>query len=146
MVYTDPLALQHYALARAALQKENLKKGSQHIEAFCRIELRAIKPKRSTIRLTLTKEWFDMILKGKKKEEYRDIKPYWQTRLMHPDGHKGYKFIEFRNGYGKKAPFIKVECRGIYIDFSRPELNAGKTQRVYVIRLGKILKKKYIKK
>lgn len=35
-----------------------------------------------TLHLTLKKEWFNMILSGEKKEEYREIKPYWIRRLM----------------------------------------------------------------
>ena len=31
--------------------------------------------------LTLNKKWFDMILSGVKKEEYREIKPYWIKRF-----------------------------------------------------------------
>ena len=33
------------------------------------------------LHLTLTKNWFDLILSGEKKEEYREIKPYWEKRL-----------------------------------------------------------------
>lgn len=32
--------------------------------------------------LPIKRKWFDMILSGEKKEEYRDIKPYYDTRLM----------------------------------------------------------------
>ena len=35
-----------------------------------------------TLHLTLKKGWFDMILSGEKKEEYREIKPYWVRRLI----------------------------------------------------------------
>lgn len=31
--------------------------------------------------LTIKKKWFDMILSGVKKEEYREIKPYYDSRL-----------------------------------------------------------------
>lgn len=31
--------------------------------------------------LPIKKKWFDMILLGQKKEEYREIKPYWTTRF-----------------------------------------------------------------
>ena len=31
--------------------------------------------------LTLNKKWFDMILSGVKKEEYREIKSYWIKRF-----------------------------------------------------------------
>ena len=30
------------------------------------------------LQLTLKKKWFDLILSGEKKEEYREIKPYWE--------------------------------------------------------------------
>jgi hypothetical protein len=35
-----------------------------------------------TLNLTLKRKWFDMILSGEKKEEYREIKPYWASRLL----------------------------------------------------------------
>ncbi len=35
-----------------------------------------------TLDLVLKGKWYDMIASGKKKEEYRDIKPYWQRRFM----------------------------------------------------------------
>ncbi|MBO6031875.1 MAG: hypothetical protein J6Q22_10580 [Prevotella sp.] len=31
--------------------------------------------------LPMKKKWFDMILSGKKKEEYREFKPYWNSRV-----------------------------------------------------------------
>ena len=34
------------------------------------------------LHLTLKKKWFDMIASGGKIEEYRDIKPYWCSRLL----------------------------------------------------------------
>jgi hypothetical protein len=35
------------------------------------------------LHLTLKKKWFDMIASGEKKEEYREIKLYWMTRLLY---------------------------------------------------------------
>ena len=35
-----------------------------------------------TLQLNLIKQWFDLTLKGIKKEEYRDITPFWANRLM----------------------------------------------------------------
>lgn len=29
--------------------------------------------------LPIKKMWFDKILSGEKKEEYRDLKPYWKS-------------------------------------------------------------------
>lgn len=36
-----------------------------------------------TLPLTLKKQWFDMILSGEKKEEYRAINDYWARRLLY---------------------------------------------------------------
>ena len=33
--------------------------------------------------LPIKKKWFDMIFSGEKKEEYREIKPYYETRFMY---------------------------------------------------------------
>lgn len=38
-----------------------------------------------TLHLTLKKKWFDMIASGEKKEEYRELKPYWVRRLISSD-------------------------------------------------------------
>lgn len=59
------------------------------------------------LHLTLKKKWFDMILSGLKKEEYREMKPYWNKRLLG----KTYDFICFRNGYSKHAPKIIIEFK-----------------------------------
>ena len=32
--------------------------------------------------LTVSKQWFDMIIAGKKTEEYREIKGFWMSRLL----------------------------------------------------------------
>ena len=38
--------------------------------------------------LPIKKKWYDMILSGKKKEEYREIKPYYIVRFMKMLGYK----------------------------------------------------------
>lgn len=37
---------------------------------------------KKVLTLTVSKEWFDMIVAGEKKEEYRIIKGYWAKRLL----------------------------------------------------------------
>ena len=37
------------------------------------------------LHLKLKKKWFDMIASGEKKEEYRELKPYWLKRLYFND-------------------------------------------------------------
>jgi len=69
-----------------------------------------------TLHLTLMKRWFDEILAGTKKVEYRDIKPYWTKRLLDDIGNpKKYDLIIFKNGYNKNSPTMKVECKGLLI-------------------------------
>lgn len=56
--------------------------------------------------LPIKKKWFDMILAGEKKEEYRALNQYYRRRL----GHSLYKAmrVRFRNGYGAHRPTL--EC------------------------------------
>lgn len=69
------------------------------------------------LHLTLMKRWFDEILAGTKKIEYREIKPYWTKRLFDENGNpKHYDLIVFRNGYSKDAPEMKVEFKGVRIN------------------------------
>lgn len=38
--------------------------------------------KKKVLTLVVSKQWFDMIVAGKKTEEYREIKGYWAKRLL----------------------------------------------------------------
>ena len=101
--------------------------------------------------LTLKKKWFDMIAKGIKKEEYREIKDYWINRLTEDKsicqmGNSGFvvndrKFdkVLFKNGYSKDAPTMIVECKGIETTTGKTEWGAEEGEHYFVIRLGEIL-------
>lgn len=107
------------------------------------------------LNLTLKKKWFDMILSGEKKEEYREIKPYWEERLCNgistyfsPNCINGigyevifkkYNLIKFRNGYAKNAPTITVECLGIEIGEAKPNWSDNWKGDVFIIKLGNIV-------
>jgi len=70
--------------------------------------------KQKTLHLTLHKKWFDQILAGTKKIEYREIKPYWTKRLFNKDGTpKKFDEIFFRNGYNKDCRKMKVKFLGV---------------------------------
>ena len=88
----------------------------------------------SVLHLTLKKQWFDMILSGEKKEEYREIKPYWDTRLQN----KEYDVIIFRNGYASDAPRFTIELLGIKKGFGNPKWG-GDSDEVYILSLGSII-------
>lgn len=90
------------------------------------------------LHMTLHRIWFDQILNGEKKEEYRQIKDYWVKRLA-----KDYDVICFKNGYSKDAREITIEYNGykikhIWHPFTR------KIETVFAIRLGRIIKTKNI--
>lgn len=88
---------------------------------------------KKVLHLTLMKKWFDEILSGSKKFEYREIKPYWTKRLFNLDGSvKKYDLIHFRNGYSKDARNMDVEFLGVCE-------NIFENEKVYAIKLGKIL-------
>ena len=109
---------------------------------------------------TLKNEWFDMIAINEKKEEYRDITPYWISRLVAVFGaphscedfnfmYKGFKhsmgepvFYEtvlFKNGYRKNCPEMLVEIKGIDIDVGKEKWGAVWAKPYFIIKLGKIL-------
>lgn len=103
----------------------------------------------NVLRMTLKKKWFDMIASGVKKEEYREIKDYWVTRLLHfkfdgtpyvyPHMIKNYDEIEFINGYGANAPKIRVEFKGLEVGEGKPEWGGIQGQTVFKIKLGSII-------
>jgi hypothetical protein len=87
------------------------------------------------LNLTLKKIYFDEILSGEKKIEYRETKWYWNRRLLDVNG-DFVKFdkVVFRNGYSSDSPKMEVECKGI--DIGHCPLWGKDTYRIY---LGKIL-------
>ena len=120
-----------------------------------------------TLHLNLKKKWFDMILSGEKKEEYREIKPSivsllfdWRnvanTRefivdtLLHNNEDvlcwsclKNYDTITFSNGMKSidEVPRFEIEFEEIEIKTGRTEWGAEKFKLYFVLKLGKILNK-----
>lgn len=97
--------------------------------------------------LVLQKKWFLEILKGEKKEEYRDFTEYYIKRLaVEKDGEivdtRKYYVVRFQLGYSKNAPQIIVECKGILIEMDNEDDKEFTTENCnFVIILGKILEK-----
>lgn len=87
------------------------------------------------LHLTLHRKWFCMILSGEKKEEYRDIKPYWDTRL----NNKRFTQVYFKNGYGPTRPWMIVEIKEHLTGFGKVEWGAPLSVPVHILRLGNIL-------
>ena len=100
--------------------------------------------KKKVLTLTVSKQWFDMIVANEKTEEYREIKPYWVARLFQNNSNivdvqnlasalagrtdllkkyidaqrivlKQYTHVLFINGYRKDSPRIEKEIKSIII-------------------------------
>ena len=86
--------------------------------------------KKKVLTLTVSKQWFDMIVADEKIEEYREIKPYWIKRLttnceVEYDValetycgkvlYRPYTHVLFINGYRKDSPRIEKEIESITI-------------------------------
>jgi hypothetical protein len=97
------------------------------------------------LHLTLKKKWFDMILSGEKKEEYREVKTFWFSRLSENNfglQFKEFDAIHFYNGGSPslKYPNFKIECLGIEFGKAVPEWSDNWQGEVFVIKLGEIIK------
>ena len=107
--------------------------------------------------LPIKKQWFDMIASGEKTEEYREIKPYYETRLQNAFGFilvggqivKGELVPEeirkdwpvpviFRNGYSANAPEVKALC-SLSFGTGKPEWGAEPGVVYYVLHIEKIV-------
>ncbi len=80
------------------------------------------------LQMNSSKECFEEISSGRRRTEFRPVKPFWTSRL---EG-KVYSEIHFRNGYGKTAPFARVEFKGV-------EVIEKDGEPVYAVALGKVL-------
>lgn len=90
-----------------------------------------------TLHLSLKAKWYEMIESGEKKEEYREIKPYWIKRLGVEGnliGFKHYDVVKFSFGYTKRTMLFEVASisRGI----GNPEWGAPNCE-VIIIKLGR---------
>ena len=107
--------------------------------------------------LPIKKKWFDMILSGEKKEEYRDRREYYDTRFMNHFGFiivGGKMFnqvlpeelkkdekqpIIFRNGYSSTSPSFTAIC-SLREGTGKPEWGAEPGKTYYVLTIHEIIK------
>lgn len=114
--------------------------------------------------LPIKKKWFDMILSGEKKEEYREIKPYYTSRLansfcvhtIHNEYHSKniksflqsefakkntYREVMFRNGYSKNSPSFIAKCT-LSIGTGKEAWGAEKNKDYFILTIHEITKYK----
>lgn len=106
--------------------------------------------------LPIKKKWFDMIVSGEKKEEYREIKPYYDSRFMNAFGfllvggqmvygeaapeeiRKPWPvLVVFRNGYSKDSPEVVCKCT-LQFGKGKPEWGAEPGKLYYVLKIEKV--------
>lgn len=98
------------------------------------------------LELNLKKKWFDMILAGIKTDEYREIKPYWRKRLLHPfypliKQFREYDAVRFSNGYAKNRRQMLVKLKDIEIGIGYAPWGAT-DELTFILKLGEILETK----
>ena len=94
--------------------------------------------------LPIKKKWFDMIVSGEKREEYREIKPYYEKRfkklgILDDRGCGWFGDLLLRNGYSGDSPTIKVRvfCN---VGPGRPEWGAEPGKNYYVLDILQVMK------
>ena len=91
--------------------------------------------------LPIKKKWFDMILSGEKKEEYRNLSSYYWTRFMNIWGDAAYwgepRQIKFKNGYRKGSPSFVATCT-LATGFGKEEWGAEQGKKYYILTIKSI--------
>ena len=77
-----------------------------------------------------------MILSGAKKEEYREVKPYWNSRLW---SQSGYNSVTFSNGYSKDRRQMEVKLIGYRKGIGNPEWGAMPNTEYHILEFGEII-------
>ena len=84
--------------------------------------------------LPLKKEWYMMIENGIKKEEYREIKPYWIKRLFKEQ----YSLTTKLNDSYIKSDFSEVKGKIFPTTFDAIRFRYGYTKRTMLFKLNEI--------
>ena len=99
------------------------------------------------ITLIITQEFFNQIISGEKKEEYRSLSEYYISRFCNFKGDefigmKDYKSIILAVGYSKTRKWAQIEVKGIFIDTFETIIPEGfkKGDECFTIELGRVLK------
>ena len=92
--------------------------------------------------LPIKKKWFDMILSGEKKEEYRARNDYYYSRFKKivdkiQQGEEQY--ILLRNGYSHNSPTLKVKVENILLGGGQKEWGYIGPEMCFIIKIGEVI-------
>ncbi len=99
--------------------------------------------------LPIKRKWFDMIVSGEKREEYRAPTAYWKKRFINeakrqnlerPGEVKGFKGVRvrIRAGYSRQAPQAELTLETIHTDEGRKEWGAEPGVRYLVLHIKSV--------
>ncbi len=94
--------------------------------------------------LNVKKQYFDLIMAKIKKEDYREIKPYWSNRFLDiggPNDFKSWDAVHIKNGYSKGAPLGLFVFNGIEIKKPNPDWAPGFPcdKPTFAVKLGELI-------
>ena len=81
---------------------------------------------KKVLELPVDFKYYDMIVYEGKREEYRDIKPFWEKRLAH-----NFTHVRFRRGYTKTTAEFRLN--GIRTGEGRLKWGGIPRKKVFVI-------------
>ena len=103
----------------------------------------------ATLKLTLSKAPFEVMVTGEKQIEYRRVSKWIESRLFDKKQVlRPYEYVEFTNGYGADKPWFRVKFNGLVISdtidvtFSNG-LRVTTSEKTYCIQLGDITEKRF---
>lgn len=89
------------------------------------------------LHLHLKKQWYEMIERGEKTEEYRYITHYWTVRLFkYNHGMPLQKQMVVRFYYGYTSRTMDYIINSIEDGIGKPQWGAPNEKKVYIIKLG----------
>lgn len=96
--------------------------------------------------LPIKKKWFDMIFSGKKKEEYREMTPYWNARFMNAlvkaNASRPVPIkVRFRNGYRSDSPSFDAIVKIYRNRTGNPSWGAEPGRQYFVLEIVEIVDK-----
>jgi len=84
--------------------------------------------------LPIKKKWFDMIVAGQKKEEYRAFTKRYRSMFFNAADENGEFWCILRNGYSLKSPSTTVRV-SLSIGKGRPEWGAEPGEQYFVLQI-----------
>lgn len=94
------------------------------------------------LKLTLKKQWFDLMLSGEKMTEFRTPGVWIESRLFRNGSARMYDEVEFTNGYGKDKPRFRRRFLGFvmrdHVDVTYPNGARVSGGPFYEILLGEL--------